>query len=56
MLGKAGLLQPVAKLLNGVNKLIRLLTLLEGGCIYEVTIQSPNFACQGLNQHANGHS
>lgn len=56
MLGKAGLLQPVAKLLNGVNKLIRLLTLLEGGRVHKVTIQSSNFACQGLHQHANGHS
>ena len=56
VLGKASLLQPVAKLLNGTHKLIRLLTLLEGGCIYKVTIQSANFACQGLHQHANGHS
>ncbi len=56
VLGKAGQLQPVAKLLNGVDKLIRLLTLLEGGCIHKVAIQSSNFACQGLHQHANGHS
>ncbi len=56
MLGKAGQLQPVAELLNGVDKLIRLLTLLEGGCIHKVTIQSSNFARQRLNQHANGHS
>ncbi len=56
VLGKAGLLQPVAKLLNGVDKLIRLFALLEGGRIHKVTIQSSNFACQGLHQHANGHS
>lgn len=56
MLSKAGLLQPVAKLLNGVHKLVGLLTLLEGGGVNKVTIQGPNFACQGLHQHADGHT
>ena len=56
MLCKASHFKPITKLLNGVHELVWLLTLLEGGGVHKMTVQRPNFACEGLHQHANGHT
>ena len=56
MLGKASLFQPGSKLLNGVHKGVRLLTLLEGRGIHKVAGEGPQLAGQGLHQHADSHT
>ena len=56
MLCKASLLQSVAKLLNGVHKVVGVLTLLEGRSIHKVAVEGAHLAGQGLHQHPNGHS
>ena len=56
MLCKASLLQPVAKLLDGVHKVVGVLALLEGRSIHKVAVEGSHLAGQGLHQHPNGHS
>lgn len=56
MLGKASLFQAVAKLLDGVHKVVGVLALLEGRGIHKVAIEGPHLAGQGLHQHPNRHS
>ncbi len=56
MLRKAGILKPCAKLLDGVDKVVWGLTLLEGCCINKVAIQGSNLAGEGLDKHTNGHT
>lgn len=56
MLSEASLLQPVAKLLDGVHEVIGVLTLLEGGGVHKVAVEGAHLAGQGLHQHPNGHT
>ena len=49
MLGKASLLQSVAKLLYWVHKIVWVLALLEGRGVHEVAIESAHLAGKGLH-------